>query len=57
MYNRCMSKTTKFYNVRDRFERYKKAIKQLFDSRYYTESSRSHKRKSIAENRINNKSD
>jgi len=47
-----MSKTTKFYNVRDRLNRYKKIIKDLFSSKYYTESSRAHKRKEIAENRI-----
>jgi hypothetical protein len=48
-----MSKTTKFYSVRDRLNRYRKAIKDAFRSRYYTESSRSHKRKLIAESRIN----
>ncbi len=47
-----MSKTTKFYSVRDRLNRYRKAIKDIFRSRYYTESSKSHKRKIIAENRI-----
>jgi TFIIF-interacting CTD phosphatase-like protein len=49
-----MSKTTKFYAVRDRLNRYRKAVKDIFRSRYYTESSRSHKRKLIAEDRIIN---
>jgi hypothetical protein len=48
-----MSKTTRFYSVRDRLNRYRKTIKDIFRSSYYTESSRSHKRKIIAEDRIN----
>lgn len=49
-----MSKTTKFYNLRDRLNRYKKAVKDLFRSKYYTETSRSRNRNQIAENRIIN---
>jgi hypothetical protein len=54
MYNRAMSKTIKFYELRSRFDRYKKAVKELLVSKYYTESSKSHNRKEITERRIAN---
>jgi hypothetical protein len=49
-----MSNTTKFYNIRDRYNRYKKAIKKVFQSKYYTDSSKSQHRKTLAENNFNN---
>lgn len=54
MYNRCMSNTTKFYDLRDRYNRYKKTIKKVFQSKYYTDSSKSGQRRIIAQNIINN---
>lgn len=49
-----MSKTTKLYAIRDRFNRYRKVVKELLSSKYYTESSKSHNRKEITQSRIAN---
>jgi hypothetical protein len=40
-----MSSTTKYYSIRDRLNRYKKAVQEAVVGRYYTDSSKSQNRK------------